>query len=307
MTTTAERPLPTPPSVEVGPPRPALREPLPRRIIQTLSHGPVNVVLIVIALVWLTPTLGLFVSSLRSARDNADSGWWTAITDWRTLSFENYRTILDNERIVEALRNTALITVPATVGVVAVAALAAYAFAWINFRGRDWCFIAVVALLVVPLQVALIPVARLYGDLGIFGDLSGVVLFHIAFGLPFAIFLLRNFFAGIPRELLEAARIDGAGEFKVFRMVVLPIGLPAIASLAIFQFLWTWNDLLVGLVFASDANAPITVAIRNQTRQFGSNIDIIAPAAFLSMIVPLLVFFAFQRYFVQGLLAGSER
>ena len=309
MTTTAERPIPAPPPppVDAGPPRRVVREPLPRRIVQALSHGPVNVVLIVIALVWLLPTAGLFVSSLRSARDNADSGWWTAITDWRTLSLENYRTILDNERIVEALQNTVLITVPATVGVVAVAALAAYAFAWIDFRGRDWFFIAVVALLVVPLQVALIPVASLYGDLGIYGDLSGVVLFHIAFGLPFAIFLLRNFFAGIPRELLEAARIDGAGEFKVFRMVVLPIGLPAIASLAIFQFLWTWNDLLVGLVFASDVNAPITVAIRNQTRQFGSNIDIIAPAAFLSMIVPLLVFFAFQRYFVQGLLAGSER
>jgi alpha-glucoside transport system permease protein len=266
----------------------------------------VNVVLIVIALVWLTPTLGLFVSSLRSARDNADSGWWTAITDWRTLSFENYRTILDNERIVEALRNTALITVPATVGVVAVAALAAYAFAWINFRGRDWCFIAVVALLVVPLQVALIPVARLYGDLGIFGDLSGVVLFHIAFGLPFAIFLLRNFFAGIPRELLEAARIDGAGEFKVFRMVVLPIGLPAIASLAIFQFLWTWNDLLVALTFGRETQ-PITVAIFSQLRAFGANIELIAPATFVSLVIPLAVFFAFQRYFVQGLLAGSVK
>ena len=165
----------------------------------------------------------------------------------------------------------------------------------------------VVALLVVPIQVALIPVASLYGRLGIYGDILGVVLFHVAFGLPFAIFLLRNFFAGIPRELLEAARIDGASELKVFRTVVLPIGLPAIASLAIFQFLWVWNDLLVGLVFADTSHQPLTVAIRSQLRQFGTNFDVIAPAAFLSMLVPLVVFFAFQRYFVQGLLAGSDR
>ncbi|HEX6310539.1 MAG TPA: carbohydrate ABC transporter permease [Acidimicrobiia bacterium] len=283
------------------------RESVARRIAGAASRGPLHVVLIVIALAWLTPAVGLFVSSLRTVADNSESGWWTALADWSSLSLENYRSIVDNEAIVDALRNTVLITVPATLGVVLVAALAAYAFAWIDFRGRDWLFVAVVALLVVPIQVALIPVASLYGDLGIYGDISGVVLFHVAFGLPFAIFLLRNFFAGIPRELLEAARIDGAGELKVFRMVVLPIGLPAIASLAIFQFLWTWNDLLVGLVFASQENAPITVAIRSQTRQFGTNIDIIAPAAFLSMIVPLVVFFAFQRYFVQGLLAGSER
>jgi alpha-glucoside transport system permease protein len=168
-------------------------------------------------------------------------------------------------------------------------------------------FLLVVALLVVPLQVALIPLAKLFGDLGIFGDLSGVVLFHTAFGLPFAIFLLRNFFAGIPREMLEAARIDGAGELRIFLKVILPIGLPAIASLAIFQFLWTWNDLLVGLVFAGSDNQPLTVAIREETRQFGTNIDVIAPAAFFSLIVPLAVFFAFQRYFVQGLLAGAEK
>ena len=223
------------------------------------------------------------------------------------LTLDAYRNVLDDPQIVQSFWNTVLITVPATIGVVMVAALAAYAFAWIDFRGRDWIFVGVVALLVVPIQVALIPVAELYGDLGIFGEVFGVVLFHIAFGLPLGIYLLRNFFVGIPAELLEAARMDGAGELGVFRRVVLPIGLPAIASLAIFQFLWTWNDLLVALVFASTENAPLTVAIRSQTRQFGSNIDVIAPAAFLSMIVPLVVFFAFQRYFVQGLLAGSEK
>jgi len=165
----------------------------------------------------------------------------------------------------------------------------------------------VIGLLVVPLQVALIPVAQLYAKVGLFGRLPGVVLFHVAFGLPFAIFLLRNFFAGIPRELLEAARIDGASEWTIFSRVVLPLSLPALASLAIFQFLWVWNDLLVALVFADPDAAPLTVAIREQTRRFGSNIDVIAPGAFLSMVVPLAVFFAFQRYFVQGILAGSVK
>jgi alpha-glucoside transport system permease protein len=283
------------------------REPLARRITRAVARGPLHLVLIVIALAWLLPTVGLLVASLRPPSESAQTGWWNALTDTSQLTLENYRQILDDPSITHAFWNTVMITVPATLGVVVIGALAAYAFAWIDFRGRDWLFVGVVALLVVPIQVALIPVAKLYGRLGIFGDLSGVVLFHIAFGLPFAVFLLRNFFAQIPRELLEAARIDGASELKVFRTVILPIGLPALASLAIFQFLWVWNDLLVGLVFADTERAPLTVAIRSQMRQFGTNIDVIAPAAFLSMIVPLVVFFAFQRYFVQGLLAGSER
>jgi alpha-glucoside transport system permease protein len=303
MTTTA----PTrPQEARTAPPRPP-REPLSRRLVRAVSHGPVNVLLLVIALLWLVPTLGLLVASLRPEVDNTQTGWWTALDKLSSLTFDNYRSIIDNPLIAHSFWNTVLITVPATLLVVFIASLAGYAFAWIDFPGRDWAFVLVVALLVVPIQIALIPVAELYGRLGIYGDISGVVLFHVAFGLPFAIFLLRNFFAGIPHELLEAARIDGASEWKVFRTVVLPIGLPAIASLAIFQFLWVWNDLLVGLVFADTSHAPLTVAIRSQLRQFGTNFDVIAPAAFLSMIVPLAVFFAFQRYFVQGLLAGSER
>jgi alpha-glucoside transport system permease protein len=155
--------------------------------------------------------------------------------------------------------------------------------------------------------MALIPVARLYNTLGIFGSITGVVLFHIAFGLPFAIFLLRNFFAGIPKELLEAARLDGASEARIFRSVVLPLGVPAIASLSIFQFLWVWNDLLVALVFAETRSAPVTVAIQQQLRQFGGNLDIISAASFVSMVIPLIVFFAFQRYFAEGLLAGAVK
>jgi len=158
----------------------------------------------------------------------------------------------------------------------------------------------------VPLQMALIPMFRIYNDVGIFDTVLSLVLFHTAFALPFAIFLLRNFFAGIPRDIVESARIDGSSEWRIFTRLMLPLGLPAIASLAIFQFLWTWNDLLVGLTFGRSTQ-PITVAIFSQMRQFGSNIDIIAPAAFLALAVPLLVFFAFQRYFVQGLLAGSVK
>jgi alpha-glucoside transport system permease protein len=279
-----------------------------RRLVDRVSRGATSVVLVVIGFVWLLPTVGLLVASLRTTDDNNSSGWWNALTSPSQLTLENYRGLFDSgSRIPEALLNTVLITVPATLLVLVVASLAAYAFSWLRFPGRDWLFLLVVGLLVVPLQVALIPIAQLYGDLGLFGKLPGVVLFHAAFGLPFAVFLLRNFFVGIPAELMEAARMDGAGELTLFRKVVLPLGWPALAALAVFQFLWVWNDLLVALIFADRDSAPLTVAIMEQSREFGSNIGLVAPAAFLSMIIPLLVFFAFQRAFVQGLLAGVDR
>ena len=184
--------------------------------------------------------------------------------------------------------------------------MAGYAFAWLDFPGRDWIFIGVIGLLVVPIQMALIPMFTIYNKVSLYDTVLGLVLFHTAFGLPFAIFLLRNFFIGIPKDILESARIDGASEVRIFLRLILPLGLPAIASLAIFQFLWTWNDLLVALTMARNTQ-PITVAIFSNLRQFGSNIDIIAPASFVSLVIPLAVFFAFQRYFVQGLLAGSVK
>jgi alpha-glucoside transport system permease protein len=277
------------------------------RIVQAVTGGPVAVFLVVVGLLWLVPTVGLLIASFRNAADNGATGWWTAILHPAQLTLESYKNVLGDPDMIKSFWNTALITVPASVLVVIVAAAAAYAFAWIPFRGRDWLFLVVVGLLVVPLQIALIPVARLYDIVGLFGTIPGVVLFHVAFGLPFAIFLLRNFFIGIPSELLEAARMDGAGEWMVLRRVVLPLGIPAIASLLIFQFMWVWNDLLVALVFSSPSTQPLTVQIREQLRSFGANIDVIAPAAFLQLVVPLIVFFAFQRYFVQGLLAGSQR
>ena len=277
------------------------------RLRRATSRGPLNVILILLALFWLMPTIGLFFSSLRSEAANSATGWWRILVAPAEFTTQAYRGILDDPKIVHSLVNTVMITVPATLGVVFIAALAGYAFAWMRFRGRDALFIVVVALLVVPLQIALIPVASLYGSIGIYGTILGVVIFHIGFGLPFAIFLLRNFFVGIPVELLEAARMDGASEWRVFSRVVLPLGIPAIASLAIFQFLWVWNDLLIALSFTTGGTSPITAVIKEQLRGFGTSVSTISAASFLSMIVPLIVFFAFQRYFVQGLLAGSGK
>ena len=276
------------------------------KIGNVLGNGAVQVLLVLVALFWLMPSVGLLVASFRTSQDTASSGWWTILSKLPQLTADNYTNLLQDQSMLDALGNTVLITVPATLLVVLISAGAAYAFAWMEFPGRDWIFLIVVALIVVPIQVGLIPNAKMFGAIGIFGTATAAVLFHVAFGLPFAIFLLRNFFIGIPRDLLEAARMDGGKEFTIFRKVVLPLGWPAIASLAIFQFLWVWNDLLVAQVFASEAK-PITVALREQTRQFGGSIDIIAPGVFLSMIVPLVVFFAFQRYFVQGVLAGSVK
>lgn len=282
------------------------RETAPGRIVRALGKTPVYVLLIVIGLFWLVPTFGLFITSLMPADEIADAGWWKVIAEPGMTTLENYSTLFDNEEIVDSLWTTLWITLGGTAIPIFVAALAGYAFAWIEFPGRDWLFIVIVALLVVPLQMALIPIFSLYNDVGLFDTILGLVLFHAAFGLPFAVFLLRNFFIGIPRELLEAARLDGASELTIFFRLILPLGLPAIASLGIFQFLWTWNDLLVALTFGRETQ-PITVAIFSQLRQFGGNIELIAPASFVSLAIPLAVFFAFQRYFVQGLLAGSVK
>jgi alpha-glucoside transport system permease protein len=277
------------------------------RIVGWVNSGLVRVFLIVVGMFWLVPTIGLLLSSLRRPEDMNESGWWTVFTEPAQLTVESYEKLLDNSDITDSIVNTVLITVPATVLVVVVAALAGYAFAWMEFPGRDWWFLAVVGLLVVPVQVALIPIAELFGNLGLFGSILGVVLFHVGFGLPFAVFLLRNFFAEIPRELLEAARLDGAGELRLFVRVVMPLAAPAIASLAIFQFLWVWNDMLVALVFTDAGSQPITVALQTQVRQFGNNIDVLAPGAFISMVIPLVVFFAFQRQFVSGVMAGAVK
>ncbi|MEV0147229.1 MULTISPECIES: carbohydrate ABC transporter permease [unclassified Nonomuraea] len=284
----------------------APRRGLASKIVDRIGSGAVQVVMVLLGLFWLVPTIGLFVVSLRTVDVNNAEGWWTVFTKPAELTFKSYTSLLSSG-FTASFWNTVAITVPTTILVIGIAAMAAYAFAWMEFKGRDTLFLVVVGLLIVPIQIALIPVAAMYGGMGIFGTIPGVVLFHTAFGLPFAIFLLRNFFVGIPASLLEAARMDGAPEWKIFVSVVFPLGKPAIASLGIFQFLWVWNDMLIALVFANTENQPMTKALQSQMRQFGSNVDILSSGAFLSLIVPLILFFAFQRYFVQGMMAGSVK
>jgi alpha-glucoside transport system permease protein len=275
-------------------------------LVRQFARLPLQLLMVFIAALWLVPTFGLAMTSLMPASVISQEGWWKIFSDPSLATLDNYKAMFDNNDLVDALVTTAIIAVGNTLILVLVAALAGYAFAWLPFPGRDALFIVVIGLLVVPLQVALIPIFSLYNSTGLFDTVLGLILFHVAFGLPFGIFLLRNFFAGIPKDILESARIDGASEARIFFRLILPLGLPAIASLAIFQFLWTWNDLLVALTFGRQTQ-PITVAIFSQLRQFGSNIELIAPASFVSLVIPLAVFFAFQRYFVQGLLAGSVK
>ena len=276
------------------------------RAVRLIGRAPLNLILVFVALLWLVPTLGLFLTSLLTPEEIGTRGWWTVFSEPSIATLQNYRDLLDNEDLVAALGTTLVVAIGGTALPIVVGALAAYAFAWLEFPGRDWIFLLVVGLLVVPLQMALIPMFSFYNSVGLFDTTLALILFHSAFGLPFAIFLLRNFFVGIPKDLIESARIDGASELRIFTRLILPLGLPAIASLGIFQFLWTWNDFLVSLTFGRDTQT-ITVAIFSQFRQFGSNIDLIAPASFVSMLLPLALFFAFQRYFVEGLLAGSVK
>jgi alpha-glucoside transport system permease protein len=282
------------------------RDTVAAKILRAAAKAPLNIVLVVLGALWIVPTVGLFLTSILPVSSLATKGWWQFFSKPSLATFSNYDALFHNSGLVSALKTTAYISVGNTLLVVLLGAMAGYAFAWLDFPGRDWAFIGVIALLVVPLQMALIPMFRLYDKLHLYGTWEGIALFHVAFGLPFAVFLLRNFFVGIPKDILESARIDGASELRIFVRLMLPLGLPAIASLAIFQFLWTWNDLLVALTFGGNTQ-PITVWIAGQLRDFGTSIDIIAPASFISLIVPLCVFFAFQRYFVQGLLAGSVK
>jgi alpha-glucoside transport system permease protein len=281
-------------------------ETLAARIIRISLKAPVHVILIVVGLLWLVPTAGLFLTSILPAAAFSQRGWWQIFQHPDLATGANYSQVFGIDSIIGSFGTTAEIAVGGTIIPILVGSLAGYAFAWLDFPGRDWLFVVVIGLLVVPLQMALIPIFSLYDKLGLFDTVYGIFLFHSAFGLPFAVFLLRNFFVGIPKDILESARIDGASEIRIFLKLILPLGLPAIASLGIFQFLWTWNDLIVALTFGRSTQ-PITVAIFSQLRQFGANIELIAPATFVSLAIPLVVFFAFQRYFVQGLLAGSVK
>jgi alpha-glucoside transport system permease protein len=272
-----------------------------------LSRGTLHLTLLLITLIWLLPSVGLAVTSFRPRPDIASSGWWT-VFQTMGLTLKNYEEVIGAAGMGQAFLNSLYIAVPATVLPVLIAALAAFGFAWVKFPGRDAIFIGVIALLVVPIQMTFVPVLQLLNPLHLTQSYVGIWLAHTAFGLPFAIFLLRNFFILLPSDLIDAARIDGATNLGIFFRVVLPLSVPALASLTIFQFLGVWNDLLMALVFIQNPAArPLTVSISNLLSTYGTEWHLLSAGAFILMIVPLVVFFSLQRYFVQGLLAGSVK
>ncbi len=282
---------------------------LSARLARALSQGPLHVVVLLICAVWLLPSVGLLVSSFRPARLVASTGWWTAFTPPFNFTLGMYREALSTSGMAQSFVNSLFISIPSTVIPIMIAAFAAYAFAWMKFPGRDLLFVIVVGLLVVPLQMTLIPVLRLFNALGLTGTFLGIWLAHTGYGLPFAVYLLRNFFGALPKDLFESVYLDGASPFTAFFWLVLPLSVPALASLVIFQFMWVWNDLLVALIYLGGTPkvAPMTVTISNLVNSLGGNWQVLTAAAFISMLLPMLVFFSMQQYFVRGILAGSVK
>ncbi|QOC90624.1 carbohydrate ABC transporter permease [Micromonospora craniellae] len=297
------------------------------RVRKRLNSRTATVVAIVIAVVWTIPTFGLFVSSFRPEPQLKTTGWWTFFRDPQ-FTLQNYQDVLFGQasgsgQLANYFVNSLVITVPSVLFPLAFAALAAYALAWINFRGRDWVYIGIFALQIVPLQMALVPLLSFFSrGVSVGGvtlmpawNLDGAQNFaqvwfaHTCFALPFAVFLLHNFISQLPKDLMEAARVDGATHPRIFRTIVLPLVAPALAAFGIFQFLWVWNDLLVALIFAggSEVTAPLTVRLAELAGTRGNEWQRLTAGAFVSIVVPLIVFLSLQRYFVRGLLAGSVK
>ena len=273
---------------------------------------PLHLAIMLLMVIWLIPTIGLLVNSFRPPEALTQSGWWTVLFGPSQLTLENYAHVLAQSNLVDGFVNSLFISIPATVIPVLVAAFAAYAFAWMRFPGRDLLFVVVVGLLVVPLQSTLIPILQLYSPKGlnIAGSFLAVWLAHTAYGLPFAVYLLRNFMGALPREVFESAAIDGASHVTSFFRLAVPMSVPAIAALAIFQFLFVWNDLLVALIYIgaqNPDNAPMTIVVANLVNSLGGGWQYLAAAAFISMALPLAVFLVLQRYFVRGIVGGSVK
>jgi len=282
----------------------------PRQGWLTRHHIGLHTALIVLMIIWAIPTIGLLINSFRPAAEAFGSGWWSALFPPYNFTFENYAHVLGQSSIGTNFVNSLFISIPATVIPIFVAAFAAYAFSWMDFPGRNILFVVVVGLLVVPLQATLIPVLTLFASWGIAGTFLAVWLAHTAYGLPFAIYLLRNFMGSLPREVFESAAIDGASSVTSFFRLALPMSVPAIAALAIFQFLFVWNDLLVALIYIGLADTdrlPLTVSIANLVNSTGGGAEFLGAAAFISMALPLIVFFGLQRFFVRGIVGGSVK
>ena len=294
---------------------------------KTRSGIIVNIVLILLVIMWTVPTFGILVTSFRIRDNVSKTGWWQSLSDESGYTLDNYNKVLGGrtftftdssgrsarakgDDMLGAFLNSLTVTIPAVVIPILIAAFAAYGFAWLDFPGRKTLFVIIVALLVVPLQIALIPVLRDYQTLKLNGTYLGIWLAHTGFGLPLAVYLLFNYISTIPRSIMESAFIDGASHFTTFVRLILPLSVPALASFAIFQFLWVWNDMLVALVFLSGAGAKmqvVTVRLLNMIGSRGQDWHLLTSGAFISMILPLSVFLALQRYFVRGLMAGSVK
>lgn len=271
----------------------------------------VRIVLGVVCLAWIIPTLGLLITSFRPTDDANNSGWWSVFTNpgsLTRLTLSNYGEIISGTNLGEAFINNLAISIPATIIPILIAAFAAYAFTFMSFPGRDWLLVLIVALLVVPNQVAFVPLLKIYGSLGLSGTFLAVWGAHIGFGMSLAVYLIRNYMATLPREVIESAKVDGASHFQTFWRLIVPMSTPALASFAIFQFLWVWNDFLVGLIFIGPgSNQPLNVALYGLLGQQGQGWQLLTAGAFFTMILPIVVFLSLQRYFVRGLTAGSVK
>ena len=282
------------------------------RLITWTNSGLVHLTLVILGLVWLTPSLGLLITSLRSRADIAQSGWWTSILEWR-FNLENYVEVLNNSELPspgfkENIINSIIITVPSTILPIIVASLLAYVIVFTKLRIRNFLYLLIIALMVVPLQVTWFPVLSLYKFFDITGSWTGIWLAHTAYGTPFAVFLLRNFFSEIPEEIIESAKLDCNNHFQIFTRIILPLSLPALASLAIFQFVWVWNDIMNAIVFLQSAEKyPLTVGVQRLLSHYQNEWHLLAAGAWLTMLVPLLIFFSLQRYFVRGVTAGAVK
>ncbi|MER6971284.1 carbohydrate ABC transporter permease [Nocardioides sp. NPDC000445] len=274
----------------------------------TLGSVAVRVGIVLLCVLWFIPTLGLLISSFRDEADVKSSGWWTVITDpFSQWTFDSYSQVLESG-MANAFVNSIVVSVPATVLPIMIAAFAAYAFTFMRFPGRNVLFMVIVGLLVVPLQVAFVPLLNLFGSYDLNGTFLAVWLAHTAFGMPLAVFILRSYMATLPQEIIESAEIDGASHFQTFWRLIVPMSVPALAAFAIFQFLWVWNDLLVALIFlGAGDNEVVTITLRDLIGDRGQEWHLLTAGAFITMTVPLLVFFSLQRYFVRGLTAGSVK